>query len=301
VAGNTPAAGLQTAIRGLLVGAYNLIKLPSDGLPQLEEFRSLLPAFLAARVELSRERLTDWIQRAEVVIVFGSDETIEEIRKSLRPDQIFVPHGHRISFGVIFEDPQFESVHGAAWDASTFDQLGCLSPQVFYVQREPRIYAERLAAAMEQFHGADHRGGVSLSTANAIRALREETAFRAANGEDCTVWQSADSTAWTVIYDTAPGFPRSPLHRTIFVKTIAVLDSELRPIRSHLSCAGIFPANAENAARVAEAGVSRICPIGQMQRPPWTWHQDGSGALNALVRWVDAELEPGATNNFQGG
>jgi hypothetical protein len=33
VAGNTPAAGLQTAIRGLLVGAHNLIKLPSDGLP----------------------------------------------------------------------------------------------------------------------------------------------------------------------------------------------------------------------------------------------------------------------------
>jgi hypothetical protein len=235
------------------------------------------------------------------VIVFGSDETIEEIRKSLRPDQIFVPHGHRISFGVIFEDPQFESVHGAAWDASTFDQLGCLSPQVFYVQREPRIYAERLAAAMEQFHGADHRGGVSLSTANAIRALREETAFRAANGEDCTVWQSADSTAWTVIYDTAPGFPRSPLHRTIFVKSIAALDAELRPIATALELRRHLPGEYEERARVAGAVFHVSVRSAKCSGRHGRGIRTGRAHSTALVRWVDAELEPGATNNFQGG
>src|SRR5687767_377572 len=41
VAGNTPAAGVQTLIRGLLLGAHNLVKLPSEGLPELNEFRSM--------------------------------------------------------------------------------------------------------------------------------------------------------------------------------------------------------------------------------------------------------------------
>ena len=134
------------------------------------------------------------------------------------------------------------------------------------------------------------RAPVSLSIANLIRGLREDTAFRAANGDSCAVWQSEASTAWTVILDAAPGFPRSPLHRTLFVKPLpADLDAELATVRAHLACAGIFPATAENAARLADCGVSRICPLGRMQQPPWTWHQDGEPTLANLVRWVDRE------------
>src|SRR5215210_453385 len=40
---NTPAAGLQSLLRGLLLGAQNLCKIPSSGLPEIGEFHELLP------------------------------------------------------------------------------------------------------------------------------------------------------------------------------------------------------------------------------------------------------------------
>ena len=290
VAGNTPAAGLQTAIRGLLVDAHNLIKLPSGGLPEMHEFRSLLPGYLQDRLELATDLKPEWLDRATALVVFGSDATIAEFQRQVRFGQVFIPHGHRVSFGVVFDDPEFTSAADAARDASLFDQLGCLSPHVFYVKGDALAYARRLAAAMATFNEKEPRSSTPLSVANAIRSLREDTAFRAANGEQCAVLASDGSTDWTVIYDTAPGFPESPLHRTIFVKPLPEsLDSELAPVRRHLSCAGIFPSTQANATRLAGTGVSRICPIGRMQEPPWTWHQDGSPSILSLVRWVDFE------------
>ena len=104
------------------------------------------------------------------------------------------------------------------------------------------------------------------------------------------VWQSSSSTAWTVVFDSTRGFPRSPLNRFIFVKPLPDdLASELGEVRAHLSCAGVFPATIEHARLLTALGVSRVCPIGRMQTPPWTWHQDGQPSLGALVRWVDFE------------
>jgi hypothetical protein len=273
-----------------VLGSRNRLKLPSEGLPCIEAFRNLLPSEVAALVELSSELPAEWLASADAVVVFGSDQTIEEFQRRVRPDQTFVAHGHRISFGVVFGDPTYLSIEAAAQDASAFDQLGCLSPQVYYVADNAREYAEHLAGAMASSAIFNPRGAVAPNVALAIRALREETRFRSAANEPCRVWQSAESTEWTVIYDEAGGFPISPLHRTIFVKPLpADLEEQLGEVRKYLSCAGIFPATIENAERVVSWGVSRICPIGKMQSPPWTWTQDGQQTLAPLVRWVGFE------------
>lgn len=290
VSGNTPAAGLQSVIRGLLLGAHNLCKVPSAGLPELAEFCAALSPELAARVELAGELPDAWLARAGAVIVFGHDATIAHFRTLARPGQRFIAHGHRLSFGVVFDDPSGTSAPLAARDASLFDQQGCLSPHVFYVAGDARAYAARLAEAMAAFQAREPRARVPLAAANAIRTRREELAFRAAQGEPVALWASADSTAWTVAYDAAPGFPRSPLHRFVFVKPLpADFAAELRAVRPHLSCAGLWPATLAHARRLAPLGVSRLCPLGQMQSPPWTWLQDGAPALAPLVRWIGAE------------
>ena len=290
ISGNTPAAGLQSLIRGLLLGAHNLCKVPSSGLPELTEFHHALPQELASRVEIKRELPAEWIERAEAVIAFGTDNTIAQIRARLRPGQIFLAHGHKLSFGVIFEDANLSSTVGAARDASIFDQQGCLSPHVFFVAQEPLAYAAKLAAEMDRVHAREPRGALSLSDANAIRVLRSELSFRLANDEAVAVLESTNSTAWTVAFDAAPGFPRSPLNRFIFVKPFPEDFAEtLADVRPHLSCAGIWPPTAGNARTLAGLGVSRICPVGRMQLPPVTWHQDGQQVLAPLVRWIDYE------------
>ena len=115
-----------------------------------------------------------------------------------------------------------------------------------------------------------------------------------ATDEPIVVFQSAGSTAWTVAFDAHHGFPRSPLNRFVFVKPLpANLPGALAEVRPYLSTAGIWPATRANAVLAAKIGVSRVCPIGRMQLPPLTWHQDGQPPLGRLVRWIDAELAAG--------
>ncbi|MEI8233497.1 MAG: acyl-CoA reductase [Verrucomicrobiota bacterium] len=295
ISGNTPHAGLQSLIRGLLLGAYNWCKIPSGGLPEIAAFRERLPFELARRVTIATELPGDWLDQADAVVVFGRDETVESFRKRVRADQRFLPHAHRISFGVVFDDPEFASVADAAKSASLYNQQGCLSPHLFYVERKiARAYAERLAGAMADFERETPRGPVSLAEQSEIVALRKDFAFRASmhseDGEAPALWESPDSTAWTVLFDPEPQFMASCLNRVIYVKPMPDdLPKAVIRVYKHLSTVGIFPATPENAARVDLTGVSRICPIGQMQFPPLTWHHDAQPVLAPLVHWVDFE------------
>ena len=295
LSGNTPAAALQSLIRGLLIGSHNRCKIPSMGLPEVAQFQAALPPELAARIEVSRDLPDAWLREADTFIVFGGDETIAHFRARATPRQTFIAHGHALSFGVVFADADFASVAGAARDVSVFDQQGCLSPHVIYVRGDARSYADRLADEMQRFDAREPRGAISLSESNMIRALRDDLAFRAANDESIALHASQGSTAWTVAYIEKPGFPHSPLNRCVFVKPLpANFVAELSEVRDHLSCAGIWPPTLENARSLAGVGVSRICPLGEMQTPPWSWRQDGQLTLAPLIRWVTAEtLEEG--------
>ena len=226
ISGNTPHAGLQSLMRGLLLKSQNFCKIPSAGLPEIEQFRNALPAALQSRIEISRELPAHWIGRSDAIIVFGDDETVEHFRRlsATKQGQRFIAHGHKVSMGIIFEDSGHESVSHAARDASLFDQQGCLSPHVFYVKEteglEARQYAAALALEMENFNETTPRSKISASESSGITSLRDEYEFRAANGEGIQVWKSGQGTDWTVIFDSAPAFTASCLNRVIFVKPL---------------------------------------------------------------------------------
>jgi hypothetical protein len=63
----------------------------------------------------------------------------------------------------------------------------------------------------------------------------------------------------------------------------------LSSVLGHLSAIGIWPATPENADQTVALGASRVCPLGEMQSPPWTWHQDGVAPIASLVHWIDIE------------
>ena len=192
----------------------------------------------------------------------------------------------------MFSDPHFASITGAVRDTCLFDQQGCLSPHVFYVQPEiAREYAVRLAAAMAAFEKEQPRGELCASDESEIIAMRNEFSFRAANNPEIGLWQSEGGTAWTVLLDNSSQFTPSCLNRAIIVKPLPEqLGPAILRVRGQLSTAGIFPVTLENAERVASLGVTRVCPIGSMQFPPLTWHHDGRPGLMSLVRWIDFEV-----------
>ena len=285
LSGNTPHAALQTLLRGLLLGSHNLAKFPSGGLGELEKFSELLPPALASRLECSRRIENGWMERADAWIVFGSDATVAELAAKCPQGIPFQGHGHKISMGVILDDPDLRSCPHAARDVSLFDQMGCLSPQVIYVRGDAGAYAGALALEMEKFKVPE--AGIPLSTAELaeIAQARADWEFRALVDSTTKVWKGD---GWTVVLENSDGFPVSPLHRFVFVKPLAPgFPAGLGRLTAHLGGLGIWPATPENAGKFSTAGFSRICSMGRMQETPMTWHAGSRQNLASLVRWVD--------------
>jgi hypothetical protein len=290
VSGNTPHAALQSLLRGLLLGARHLVKVPSEGLPEVEHFLALLPAELRDTVTVSRNLPDAWLREAAVVVVFGSDETVAHFRKRVRPGIVFEPHPHRISLELVFEDAPDEVIAAIAEDVSRFAQKGCLSPHDIYVAGDARSFAARLAEAMQRFEEREPRGPVSTLEAAEIADVRANYRFRAASDPRVALWESADSSAWTVIFEDDPWFAASCLNRVVYVKPLPEnLASALEPVLPWLAAVGIWPATPAHAETAATLRPSRICPAGRMQAPPLTWHQEGRQTLAPMARWVDFE------------
>jgi hypothetical protein len=189
-------------------------------------------------------------------------------------------------------------VSAAADDVVAWDQLGCLSPHVFYVQRggevAPEQFAEMLGEELDRREAAEPRGDLPQETAAAIASRRAIYEVRAAHSPETMLWRSRDSTAWTVVYEADARFAMSCLHRFVYVKAAADLTEALHgadAVRGQVSTVGL--ANNEKTVeltmQLARWGVTRVCPIGQMQNPPLAWRHDGRPALGDLVTWTDSE------------
>lgn len=288
VSGNTPHAALQTLTRGLLVGAVNFCKLPAVGLPQVSQFLGALPGRLADRVQVASEIFPDWRKAAAVQIVFGSDETVRQLRNECPGGTVFVAHAHKWSMGVVNRDPDFASCAAAARDVSRFDQMGCLSPHVFFVAGDPEAYASKLAGCLAALPSVPREA--MLEDLAGVATVRADWEFRASVEPGIRIWKSDGLPGWTVVSDPRDDIPVSPGHRFVFVKPLTDdLPQRLAPHSHHLGALGLWPCCEEDATPYRVLGFSRICPIGRMQAPPFSWHAGGAKNLAQLVRWVDFE------------
>jgi hypothetical protein len=315
-AGNVPNPALMSMVLGVLTRSAQFVKCAGGTafLPRL--FAHSLyeaDAKMGACLEVADWRggsleLEDALfAGADCVTATGSDETLAAIRARLPHKIRFLGYGHRVSFGYVTGEAlpsAFRAGHVAARaadDVVAWNQLGCLSPHVFYVQEGGGMraegFAELLAAELEQREASEPRGELPVAAAAAIVARRGIYEVRAAHAPGNTRhWCSRDSTAWTVIYESDPQFQISCLNRFVYVKAVPDLKTlleNLESIHDRVSTVGLAVAGdqaAETTRQLARWGVLRICPLGQMQNPPLTWRHDGRPALGDLVTWTDYEL-----------
>jgi acyl-CoA reductase-like NAD-dependent aldehyde dehydrogenase len=302
LAGNVPPPGIVSICCGLLLRSGNIVRVSSND-----------PVFPKLFIESLREvdadladcvAVLDWpkeetaltqaaMAEANAIIAYGSDTTIAELRKLAPAAAQFLGYGHRVSFGVIAKEAMIdkELAEAAAFDASVYDQQGCLSPHVFYVEKGAREFAAALAEAMAAYQARVPRGKLTMEEAVAIAQLRQAYEFRSASDRRVAVWAGE---GWTVILDDKPEFTPSCLNRTIFVKPIDDLERVLdnaQCLTGKISTVGLSPMDERTkafASKLAQMGVRRVCPIGQMQRPPLSWHHDGRPNLADLVCSTDA-------------
>jgi len=314
-AGNIPNPALMSIIFGMLTRSAQFLKCASGSsfLPRLFAHSIYdADAKLGACLEIAEWRggnvqlESALFAEADCVTATGSDETLDKIRLQLPSRMRFVGYGHRVSFGFVageaLSGPRAKKVVSAtADDVVAWNQLGCLSPHVIYVQAgdvSAEHFAQSLAEELERREASEPRGEIPAEEAAAIASRRAIYEIRAAHSPETTQhWRSKDSTAWTVIFESDARFQLSCLNRFIYIKPVADLKTVLEnadTIRGKVSTVGIAAPEEMVpglAAQLARWGATRICPLGQMQNPPLTWRHDGRPPLGDLVTWTDMEFQ----------
>ena len=164
--GSVPGVGVDALIRSLLTKAPTLLKpglgdvvLPVLFARALKEVDPSVAAGLAVVYwpggdgALERTALT----RADLVTIYGSDETVRGLRALAPVTARLVVYHHRTSVGVVGRAALAARVAGAtasdiANAVALFDQRGCVSPQVIWVDG-PRGWAAWAAARNRRADG----------------------------------------------------------------------------------------------------------------------------------------------------
>ncbi|MBI3609115.1 MAG: hypothetical protein HY204_00220 [Nitrospirae bacterium] len=318
LAGNIPGLGASELIATLLVKSSCLVKVSSD--------EPLFATLFAQTLVQIEPRLVHCLAvfgwpggkpeskgieevafgRSELVVATGSDESISAVRLAAAGHQSasarFIGYGHRVSLGLVGREA-LDDLKGiarrAALDIVMYDQQGCLSPHLFYVEtggsRFPREFAKALGQELARLERELPRGSVDTPISARLHQIRSVAEIKQADGEEVIVFSSETGTLWTVIYEADPTFVLSPLYRTVRVKPIDDLLHVvplLEPWRPYLQAVGISVPESRLlplAGAFGYAGVNRICPVGRMQHPPAGWSQDGRRFIADRVRWVDLE------------
>lgn len=315
-AGNVPALPLWSLVCGLLVKAGSIGKLPSA-----EPLFAGLFARLLAEVHPpladclavvwwkggAEEQASALYAEADTVLAYGGNDSLEQIRRRLPVTTRFLPYGHKLGFGLVSASA-LDTLRApatarlAAWDVMRYDQQGCYSPHVFYVERggrvSPRQFAQYLASELANLQNRFPRRALALEDSAAVAGWRQaiELQAMAAGGGLGGELIGEDGAAFGVAYtDEAKGLVPTALNRSIQVVAVDTLDQVVARVEAHrpfLQTAGVAAAPAE-LFRLSEllgaAGVTRISAIGAMSSPEAGWHHDGRFNLLDLVRMVEIE------------
>jgi len=313
-AGNLPNPTLMSLTLGLLTRSAQFVKCASDA--------SLLPRLFAHSIYQADPKLgaclelAEWrgghrelenvlLAHADCLTATGGDETLAAIRARVPARVRFLGYGQRVSFGlvtreVLREETIAQVVASAADDVVAWDQNGCLSPHVIYVEERGAVesdqFAQRLAVELARREAAEPRGTISVEGSATIASRRYIYEALATHRADAKIWSSPDSTAWTVVFEHEVSFRFSPLNRFIYVKPVPDLAAVMQgvdEVHGKVSTVGIaapLEKTRDLARHFARWGAARVCPLGQMQNPPLTWRHDGRPALGDLITWTDCEL-----------
>lgn len=312
-AGRIPNPPVMSIVLGLLARSAQFVKCASGTsfLPRLfgHSLREVEPK-LGACLEIAEwkggnEALEGPLfAEADCLTAMGDDSTLAAIRPRLPAKVRFLGYGSRVSFGYVAREvlehhSVSKAVAAAARDVAAWDQLGCLSPHLFYVEtggrHSPERFAEQLGAELDRIESRQPRGVLPVDTAAAIATRRAFYEVRAAFSDNTKMWNSQNSTSWTVVYENDPRFQLSCLHRFVYVKAVQSVEQALQgadSVRGRVATVGLAaPGTREQsiAHQLAAWGVPRICSLGHMQSPPAAWRHDGRPSLGDMVVWTDWE------------
>ncbi len=299
LAGNVFTASARGILVPLLLGVPVLAKVSSK--------ESLFPAMLLATLRESDSRLgasldlvafaggdtaleAAFVERAEAVSAYGSDETIAALALRLGTKPL-IAHGHGVS--VAYCDAEAldagaidETIQRLALDISAYDQRGCLSPQLVYVEETEQTSALSFARRLCE----QGLGPMSLSLPRGALPI--------ASGAVQAQWRGVAAVEGTLLRgDTYAVAVRrshpirwSPGYRNVTLSPVCGIDDALRAMNAigpGLKCIG---ASRDSISALRErlpqsrSPSAYVCALGEMQIPALDAPADGRPIWYGLFR-----------------
>ena len=299
LAGNVFTASVRAIVVPLLFGVPVLVKAASS--------ETLFPTLLERALREADPELANAIglvifsgdddacnhallEFAEVASVYGTDETIDAMAGRIGGRIPVVPHGHGVS--VAYCDARAlvpttidETVSRIAVDIAAYDQRGCLSPQVIYVQRDPETPLDDLAAhlsgALEALSERLPRGPLPDAVGAAQtqwRGVAEVEASLVGGHEHALSVRNDQVIHW------------SPGYRNVTLVAVDDLEGALGSMASfarHLKCIGADPSSlhALETQLASHASLrAYAAALGSMQTPALDAPADGRPVWENLLR-----------------
>nr|WP_255606712.1 acyl-CoA reductase [Pantoea sp. DY-5] len=314
-AGNVPGLPLWSLICGLLVKAGTIGKLPGNEPLMASWFAQLLAEIDPKLGECiavvwwkggdAQTELT-WLRQPDALVAYGGNSTLAAIQQRLPVTTRFLPHGHKISFGMVARSALnvrqgAELARRVAYDVMRYDQAGCYSPQMLFVERggkvSPDEFASYIAHELAALAHKHPRRPLASEEINSIAAWRNGEEIRALGGDRTLYGEAADD--WAVVsVDHAEPLSPTALGRTLKVVCVDALEEVVdlvAPQWHFLQTAGVAAAPQALfgiSALLGQVGVTRIAAFGNMTSPEAGWHHDGRFSLLDLV--TITEIEQGA-------
>ena len=312
-AGNVPALPLWSMVSGLLVKSGCIGKVSSaepvfaavfaEVLVEVEpRFKNCFAIIWWPNEDTTTARYL--FNQAEVVVAYGASTTLAVLQNQTPSATRFLAHGHKLSFGMVAMSAlsvlrSKRVANEAALDVVRFEQQGCYSPHMFYVERGAKVspyeFAEHLRSSIAAVAKKFPRPPLTLEEAASVVQWREKYALSMVQTSATQVLGDATD-AFTVVYsDTPIPLEAGPSNRCVVVVAVDKL-TDVIPLlqrqKNYLQTVGLAVAPEELlhlGDALAQAGATRICAIGNMCSPAAGWHHDGRFSLSDLVRLVDIE------------
>lgn len=279
----------MSLLLGLVLGSSLTFKLPKTGLPQFEELASQAAALFDQPIAILKSHDPERMKQAGAVVVFGNDETVQQLKMQALPQQRFLGYGHKISVGLLgSKTNSIKIAQRAAAEICAYEQAGCLSPQAYLCPdfEDALHFAQLLAEALDEQEKMNPSPLRNFEENALIFEARQRALLRGNR-----VWGMDEKQPWTIIFRQDGFLEVGPGHRTIQIIPGTDWEQILKPWKGKISSLSI-----SNEAelidllpRLKSLGISRVCPIGQLQEPTLAWRHDGRPRLADLVSWMTWE------------
>ncbi|MGH7198001.1 MAG: acyl-CoA reductase [Candidatus Omnitrophota bacterium] len=277
-AGNVPNPAILSFIFGMLLKSRNIGKVSSEDPGFLDIYLASLkkinPKLAGTNLLIDPKNKTavkSWMKQADLVVAYGSDETLKALKSHAPPGTPFVSYGHRLSLALYTREVLKRKIavslaHKTALDVWMMDQRGCLSPVFLYVEKggevSPAEFSILVSKELDRIAWIDKNGEASPRRA-ALRMARENL---------------------------------RKIKQISFVRSFHSLKEAYKAIgcfKGHLQAVALEagPGRRQKIAEeLSRLGANRICHAGRMQFPPLAWNHDGHPNLASWVTWTDLEL-----------